>query len=327
MAIENEDILALKQTISLADVVRSRGVELRKKGRQLWGLCPFHEDTEPSFAVDERKGLWNCLGKCGEGGDAFSFVMKADGIGFAEAFALLQEIEPQRRRDAEEDKQLTTDNRPQTTALEYLEKAVSYYHKSLVKNEKAIAYLQSRGITPEAVRVFRLGYVDGTLRGRVNPDGRRSLESLGLLNEKGNETMYGSVVFPLVDAGTNQAVGLYARHTEKQQHLYLSGKRRGLFNPAEQKETDEIVLTESVIDALALWSIGIRNVTCAYGVNALTDEILAHLQESRIRRVVLMLDADDAGREAALKFAEKLSAIGIESRTVDLPAKTHRSSL
>ncbi|MBK7034630.1 MAG: toprim domain-containing protein [Ignavibacteria bacterium] len=61
--------------------------------------------------------------------------------------------------------------------------------------------------------------------------------------------------------------------------------------------------------------------TCAYGVNALTDEILAHLQESRIRRVVLMLDADDAGREAALKFAEKLSAIGIESRTVDLPAK------
>ena len=321
MAIENEDILALKQNISLAGVVRSRGVELKKKGRQLWGLCPFHEDTEASFAVDERKGLWNCLGKCGEGGDAFSFVMKADGIGFAEAFALLQEIEPQRRRDAEEDKQLTTDNRPQTTALEYLEKAVSYYHKSLVKNEKAIAYLQSRGITPEAVRVFRLGYVDGTLRGRVNPDGRRSLESLGLLNEKGNETMYGSVVFPLVDAGTNQAVGLYARHTEKQQHLYLSGKRRGLFNPAGAKETDEIVLTESVIDALALWSIGIRNVTCAYGVNALTDEILAHLQESRIRRVVLMLDADDAGREAALKFAEKLSAIGIESRTVDLPAK------
>ncbi|MBK6722990.1 MAG: hypothetical protein IPG58_06815 [Acidobacteria bacterium] len=87
MAIENEDILALKQNISLAGVVRSRGVELKKKGRQLWGLCPFHEDTEPSFAVDERKGLWNCLGKCGEGGDAFSFVMKADGIGFAEAFA------------------------------------------------------------------------------------------------------------------------------------------------------------------------------------------------------------------------------------------------
>ncbi|MBK6723821.1 MAG: hypothetical protein IPG58_11335 [Acidobacteria bacterium] len=105
-----------------------------------------------------------------------------------------------------------------------------------------------------------------------------SLESLGLLNEKGNETMYGSVVFPLVDAGTNQAVGLYARHTEKQQHLYLSGQAARAFQSGGSKETDEIVLTESVIDALALWSIGIRNVTCAYGVNALTDEILAHLQ-------------------------------------------------
>lgn len=316
MAIENEDILALKQTISLAEVVRSRGVELKKKGRQLWGLCPFHDDTEPSFAVDERKGLWNCLGKCGTGGDAFSFVMKADRVGFAEAFALLEESSPQRRRDAEEKPVVD-----QKAELEYLEKAVTYYHKSLVKNEKAIAYLQGRGITAEAVQVFRLGYVDGTLKGKLNPDGKANLESLGLLNERGNETMYGSVVFPLVDAGTNQPTGLYARHTEKQQHLYLSGKRRGVFNPSGAKETGEVILTESVIDALALWSIGIRNVTCSYGVNGLTDEILASLQESRIRKVVLMLDADEAGREAALKFAEKLSAIGIESRVVDLPAK------
>ncbi|MEO8648378.1 MAG: CHC2 zinc finger domain-containing protein [Acidobacteriota bacterium] len=320
MAIENEDILALKQTVSLADVVRSRGVELRRKGRQLWGLCPFHADSEPSFAVDERKGLWNCLGKCAEGGDVFSFVMKSDGIGFAEAFALLQEIEPPRRGDAGKENPKTESRSPKAEA-EYLEKAVAYYHKSLVKNEKAIAYLQCRGISAEAVRVFRLGYVDGTLRGRVNPDGKANLERLGLLNEKGNETMYGSVVFPLVDAGTNQVVGLYARHVEKQQHLYLAGKRRGVFNPSGAKETDEIILTESVIDALALWSIGIRNVTCSYGVNALTDEILEHLRESRVRRVVLMLDADDAGREAALKFSEKLSATGIESRVVELAAK------
>jgi DNA primase len=316
MAIENEDILALKQTISLSEVVRSRGVELKKKGRQLWGLCPFHEDTEPSFAVDERKGLWNCLGKCGTGGDVFSFVMKADGIDFKEAFALLQDGSPQRRRDAEEKPVVD-----QKAELEYLEKAVAYYHKSLLKNEKAIEYLKTRGITPEAIRVFRLGYVDGTLRDKLNPDGRASLESLGLLNERGNETMYGSVVFPLVDAGTMQPVGLYARHTAKQQHLYLAGKRRGVFNPSGAKETGEVILTESVIDALALWSIGIRNVTCSYGVNGLTDEILAHLSESRIRKVVLMLDTDDTGREASAKFAEKLSAIGIESRVVDLPAK------
>ena len=61
MAIPENEIERVKAQVSLADVVRSRGVELKKKGRQLWGLCPFHAEDEPSFAVDERKGLWNCL--------------------------------------------------------------------------------------------------------------------------------------------------------------------------------------------------------------------------------------------------------------------------
>jgi DNA primase len=171
------------------------------------------------------------------------------------------------------------------------------------------------------MRVFQLGFVDGTLKNKLNPDGKKNLERLGLLNERGNETLFGSVVFPLLDANTNQTVSLYARHIEKKQHLYLAGKRRGVFNPAGAKETEEIILTESVIDALALWSIGIRNVTCAYGVNGLTDEIINHLAESRIKKVVLMLDADESGREAAPKFAEKLSAIGIETRSIELPGK------
>jgi len=159
--------------------------------------------------------------------------MKADGIGFAAAFALL-DAETRRHGDAE--KKIKTENqRPKTddseamtkSEAEYLEKAAAYYHKSLLKNEKAIAYLQSRGITPEAMHVFQLGFVDGSLKDKTSADGKANLESLGILNERGNETMFGSVVFPLVDANSNQAVGLYARHIEKKQHLYLAGKRRG----------------------------------------------------------------------------------------------------
>lgn len=324
MAIPENEIERVKSNVSLADVIRRRGVELKRKGKQLWGLCPFHAEDEPSFAVDERKGLWNCLGKCQTGGDVFSFVMKADGINFKKAFELLAENQPSKvptRKEKPIESETTGTGETTKSEIEYLEKAAAYYHKSLLKNEKAIAYLQSRGITPEAMRVFRLGFVDGTLKNKLNPDGKKNLESLGLLNERGNETLFGSVVFPLVDANTNQVVSLYARHIEKRQHLYLSGKRRGVFNPAGAKETDEIILTESVIDALALWSIGIRNVTCSYGVNGLTDEIINHLSESRIKKVVLMLDADESGREAIGKFSEKLSSIGIEARAVILPAK------
>ncbi len=85
MKIPESEIERIKSSISLADVVRSRGVELRKKGRQLWDLCPFHSDSEPSFAVDERKGLWNCLGKCQTRGDALSFVMKPDSLNLIKA--------------------------------------------------------------------------------------------------------------------------------------------------------------------------------------------------------------------------------------------------
>jgi DNA primase catalytic core len=324
MKIAESDIQQLKESVKLSEVIRSRGVELKKKGKQLWGLCPFHAEDEPSFAVDEKKGLWNCLGKCQTGGDVFSFVMKSDGINFKQAFALLSENQPSKtttRKEKPVVEETTGTGEMTKSEIEYLEKAAAYYHKSLVRNEKAIAYLQSRGISPEAIQTFKLGFVDGSLKDKLNPDGKANLERLGLLNERGNETMFGSVVFPLLDAASQKPVGLYARHIEKKQHLYLSGKRRGVFNPAGAKETEEIILTESVIDALALWSIGIRNVTCAYGVNGLTDELINHLAESRIKKVTLMLDADETGREAAPKFAEKLSAIGIESRAVELPAK------
>jgi DNA primase catalytic core len=324
MAIPESEIEKVKSQISLAAVIRSRGVELKKKGRQLWSLCPFHSEDEASFAVDEKKGLWNCLGKCQTGGDVFNFVMKADGIGFKEAFALLSENQPSKsvnRKEKPIESEITGADEMTKPEIEYLEKAAAYYHKSLVRNEKAIAYLQSRGISPEAIQTFKLGFIDGSLKDKLNPDGKANLERLGLLNERGNETMFGSVVFPLLDANSNNCVGLYARHIEKKQHLYLSGKRRGVFNPAGAKETEEIILTESVIDALALWSLGIRNVTCAYGVNGLTDEILGHLSESRIKKVVFMLDADDTGKEAAPKFTEKLNEIGIEARALILPAK------
>jgi len=94
-----------------------------------------------------------------------------------------------------------------------------------------------------------------------------------------------------------------------------------VFNPEGAKNTDEVIVTESVIDATALWSAGLRNVIPTYGTTGLTEEIIAHLVECRVKRVVLMLDADDAGRAAAIDMAQRLNAVNIETRTVELPAK------
>jgi 5S rRNA maturation endonuclease (ribonuclease M5) len=136
--------------------------------------------------------------------------------------------------------------------------------------------------------------------------------------------MRGCVLFPLVAAGganSGHVVGLYGRSIEGRRHLYLPGERRGVFNPQGAKNTGEVLITESVIDAAALWSAGLRNVIPVYGVTGLTEEIVAHLVECRVKRVVLMLDTDEAGRTAALEMAQRLAVVNIETHSVELPAK------
>jgi DNA primase len=233
MLIDKAEIERVKRANDLAALVRTRGVKLTRRGKQLVGLCPFHEDREPSFMVDPKKQLWNCLGACNKGGDVYRFVMKADGVDFREAHARLGggQAEP-KPIDA--------------TDLQWLERAVDHYHKRLLETPAAQDYLRSRGITaPETITSFRLGYSDGTLAGKLPAEGRAALRRIGVLTGSGRELMSGCVVFPLVAAPSGQVVSIYGRHTERRQHLYLPGERRGVFNPQGGRNTDEVIIVET----------------------------------------------------------------------------------
>jgi DNA primase catalytic core len=312
MLIDQAEIERMKLANELVGFIRSRGVSLTTRGKQLVGLCPFHDDHEPSLVIDAKKQLWNCLGACREGGDVYRFVMKTDGVDFREAHRRLGGHEAESKCVTVEDQQ-------------WLERAVEHYHARLLETPAAQDYLRSRGITAtEFVTSFRVGYADGTLAQKLPAEGRRALRRIGVLTGSGRELMRGCVLFPLVAAGgenNGHVVGLYGRSIEGRRHLYLPGERRGVFNPQGAKNTDEVIITESVIDAAALWSAGLRNVIPVYGVTGLTDEIIAHLVECRVKRVVLLLDADDAGRAAAIEMRERLAAVNIEARSVELPAK------
>lgn len=312
MLIDKGEIERVKQANELVGFIRNRGVSLRQRGKQLVGLCPFHDDHEPSLVVDPKKQLWNCLGACREGGDVYRFVMKADGVDFREAHRRLGGHEAEANGVGVEDQQ-------------WLERAVDHYHARLLETPAAQYYLRSRGVTAtEFVTSFRVGYADGTLAQKLPAEGRRALRRVGVLTGSGRELLRGCVVFPLVaakGANSGHVVGLYGRSIEGRRHLYLPGERRGVFNPQGAKNTDEIIITESVIDTAALWSAGLRNVIPVYGVTGLTEEIMAHLVECRVKRVVLLLDADEAGRTAALDMAQRLAAVNIEVRSVELPAK------
>jgi DNA primase len=312
MLIDKAEIERVKRANELVSFIRARAVTLTQHGKQLVGLCPFHDDHEPSLVVDARKQLWNCLGACHEGGDVYRFVMKAEGVDFREAHRRLGGHEAEAKSVAVEDQQ-------------WLERAVDHYHARLLETPTAQDYLRSRGITAtEFVTSFRVGYADGTLAQKLPAEGRRALRRVGVLTGSGRELLRGCVVFPLVaaeGANSGHVVGLYGRSIEGRRHLYLPGERRGVFNPQGAKNTDEAIITESVIDAAALWSAGLRNVIPTYGTTGLTEEIIAHLVECRVKRVVLMLDADNAGRAAAIDMMKRLAVVNIEARSVELPAK------
>ena len=312
MLIDKAEIERVKRANELVGFIRSRGITLTQRGKQLVGLCPFHDDHEPSLVVDAKKQLWNCLGACHEGGDVYRFVMKADSVDFREAHRRLGGQEAESKCVMIEDQQ-------------WLERAVDHYHARLLETPAAQDYLRSRGVmATEFATAFRVGYADGTLAEKLPAEGRRALRRVGVLTGSGRELLRGCVVFPLVAAGganSGHVVDLYGRSIEGRRHLYLPGERRGVFNPQGARNSDEVIITESVIDAAALWNAGLRNVIPTYGTTGLTEEIIAHLVECRVKRVVLMLDADDAGRAAAIDMSQRLAAMNIETRSVELPAK------
>jgi DNA primase len=320
--IEQAEIDRVKQSTDLQTLVRARGVTLKRKGKQLVGLCPFHDDHEPSLIVDPKKQLWNCLGACSEGGDVYKWVMKSEGIGFREAHERLQLMQGAPGVERGDD--------PQSVDPIWLERTTAHYHRRLLETPAAQDYLSSRGIiAPEFATTFRVGYADGTLPEIISAEGRAALKRIGVITENGRELMGGCVIFPLVDAASGRVVSLYGRRCGKEEalypegarHLYLPGPWRGVFNPQGARNADEVIVTESVIDAAAVWSAGLRNVMPAYGVNGLTDEIVGHLQECRVKRVALALDSDDVGQYAAQRFSERLKESGVAARAVILPAK------
>lgn len=327
MKISTEAIARVKARHDLLAVVRASGVELKRSGRQWLGRCPFHDDREPSFFVDSVKQLWNCLGECGangrgeSGGDLFRFVMKRDGLDFLAAWKKLggemdqTPLPPPRKRPA-------AGPRP-APALAVLERVADLYHRRFLETPAGPAYLASRGINdPALYRAFRIGYADGSLLTKIPTSGRLrdELVEAGVLLEDGRELLGGCVVFPLLDA-QGAVVNLYGRASGRDQHLYLPGERRGLWNVPILAGQEEIVLTESVIDALSLIAAGVVNVLPLYGVNGFTPEHEALLARLRPARIALALDADDAGRAAAGALAQKLAAPGREVRVVELVRK------
>jgi DNA primase len=335
--IAEEEIERLKKEVDLALLVGKAGVELKRAGADLVGRCPFHSDDTPSLVVSPHKGLWHCMGACQAGGSVIDWVMRAERVSFRHAVELLRDGTASGAVSAARSRSTVRQLRPpvarEASDEELLCQVVDYYHARLTESPEALAYLARRRIDdPQAITTFRLGFSDRTLGLRIahkrsvgGAELRAALQRIGVYRPSGHEHLVGCLTIPVLDSA-GRVSELYGRRVTSAlsagtaRHLYLPGPHRGVWNEAALQASSEVVLTESLIDALTLWCCGIRNVTCSYGTCGFGDDHRDALVRHRVARLLIAYDHDRAGDQAAETLAGELTGLGIECFRVVWPA-------
>jgi DNA primase catalytic core len=336
--IPEHEVERLKREVSVQRLAEARDIKLHRHGADLLGLCPFHDDRNPSLVITPGKNLWHCLGACNTGGTAIDWVMRANGISFRHAVELLREdYLPLAAASIQPVKHGTVRKLPPPVARdaddrELLLQVVGYYNETLKQSPEAMRYLESRGLKSlEIIDRFRLGFANRTLGYRLPAKNRAAgaemrgrLQKLGILRESGHEHFNGSLVIPVINA-EGDVVEMYGRKITPNlregtpDHLYLPGAHAGVWNEEALIVSKEIIVCEALIDALTFWVAGYRNVTASYGVNGFTADHRSAFEKYGTERVYIAYDRDEAGNNAAAKLAEELIEMGIECFRVLFP--------
>lgn len=339
--IPTDEIERIKRDIPIQRLAEARGVELKRHGSNLIGLCPFHDDNEPSLVISPDKNLWHCLGACQAGGSVIDWVMRAQGVSFRHAVEILRSDlalapgsprpgTPAPKRSQRQKLPSLLDASVDDQRLLY--QVLDYYHETLKQSPEALAYLERRGLKhPELIDRFRLGFANRTLGYRLPPKRSREgsqmrgrLQRLGVLRASGHEHFNGCLVIPVFDE-QGRVLEVYSRKITPglpkrvPLHLYLPGPHHGVLNVEALAASREVILCEALIDALTFWCAGFRNVTASYGIEGFTEDHLDAFRRYGTERVLIAYDRDEAGERAAEKLADLLGSEGIECFRVQFP--------
>lgn len=317
-----KDIEEIRNRADLAEIV-SDYVKLKRAGRRLKGLCPFHTEKTPSFFVDPEKQLYHCFG-CGAGGDVFSFVMEMEKMQFAEAVEYLaSRIGYQLTRVSGR----KTEGRQRLYDLMELSARLfrSYLWKS-DEGRKAIEYLENRGFSKETIREFEIGLslsAGDSLTKKLLKEGYTGKELIqtGMsLDRSGRlvDRFRGRIMFPIRDI-KGRVVAFGGRQFTSGEPKYLNSPETPLFKKSstlynlhnarqEIIKRDRVLVVEGYTDVIALHQEGVRYAVATLGT-ALTEDHLQILKRFT-SNIYLAFDADAAGRKAAERGIELLQAVG-----------------
>lgn len=334
--IREQDIDALRERADIVEVI-SEYVQLKKAGRYMKGLCPFHDEKTPSFSVDPIKQLYHCFG-CAEGGNVYSFIMRKEGLEFREAVERLAQRTGFQLHYEGVDQEYRKQEGRKERLVRLHRLAVDTYSEYLYAQggDKARQYLEARGLEETIWKDFGLGYAPAqwdflyrrAVQGGFTP---QEIGESGLF-VKGERGVYDRfrdrVIFP-IEGTRDEVIGLGGRIIDQGTPKYMNSpetaiyvKSRNLYslNRARREimRLGYVIIVEGYTDVIFLWQAGIRNAVATLGT-ALGEEHFRLL--SRLtNQVILAFDADSAGLDASERGLAFLTKFNLDFRVLRLPA-------
>ncbi|WML45338.1 DNA primase [Neobacillus sp. PS3-40] len=337
--IAEEKINQIRQAIDIVEIIGDY-VQLKKQGRNYFGLCPFHGENTPSFSVSPDKQIFHCFG-CGAGGNVFSFLMELEGISFQETAIRLAEkaqidlqINP---TQFSKQKSISKELQAMYDAHELLRK---FYHHLLVNTkdgQHALEYLLNRGFTRDSIDKFQVGYSLNSwdfiykflLKRDFQPEW---MEKAGLVIKRERDGTFfdrfrDRIMFPIFDRN-GKTIAFSGRALGADEPKYLNSPETAIFNKSKIlynfhlarphiRKTQHVILFEGFADVIAADRSGVENGVATMGTS-LTDEHISLIRQN-VQSITICYDSDKAGVEAAFRAGKHLSEAGCSIKVSLMP--------
>ncbi|HHW46920.1 MAG TPA: DNA primase [Clostridiales bacterium] len=332
MPISGDFLLELKYKNNIEDVVSSY-VSLKRRGKNLVGLCPFHNEKTPSFTIYPDNGSFYCFG-CGVGGDVITFIRQIENLDYIEAVRFLAARAGMPMPDQAID---NSDHKLKSRILEINRLAARFYYNFLMSEpgKPALNYLLNRGLTLKTIKKFGLGAApngwdelikhlkshgytedelvtaDVAIRGRNNSvyDKFRNRIIFPIINLRGNVVAFGARVLP----GEKGAKYINTSDTP----VFKKSHNMFALNFAKNTGSESVILAEGYMDVIALHQAGFTNAVAALGTAFTEDQ--ARLLSRYTKQVILTLDSDTAGKKATNRAIEILQTVGLQAKVLRIP--------
>lgn len=323
----NDFIVSLKERADIVDII-GQYIELKRSGSNYKACCPFHKEKTPSFIVNDKKQSYKCFG-CGKGGDVYKFIQEIENVEFYDAVSILaKRLGIDIPKDNFYDK---TENNNLKKLKEINLIAGRYYYRSLIHSDLPLSYLKKRGITPEMIKLFGLGFANNSsellddLKGKFSED--LILES-GIATKKDNKlypTFRERLMFPIFN-NRNEIIAFGGRQLGDWGPKYLNSPETKIYSKKinlyalqiarKNIHNDTIFLVEGYMDVISMHQNGYKNTVATLGT-ALTKE-QATILSKLVKNVLILYDSDQAGVNATIKALDILGEAGLDTRVISL---------